>query len=78
MRSMCCVLVLLALATVVAAQGVGTLLAPAFLVGPAATAALFARRIPSMMAVASALALGAAVAGLHANIVMAGQFAESN
>ena len=58
-------LVLLALATVVAAQGVGTLLAPAFLVGPAATAALFARRIPSMMAVASALALGAAVAGLY-------------
>lgn len=58
-------LVLLALATVVAAQGVGTLLAPAFLVGPAATAALFARRVPSMMALASALSLGAAVTGMY-------------
>ena len=50
------VLVLLAGAVLVAAQGLGTLLAVAALVGPAATARLLTRRLGAMMGVSTALA----------------------
>jgi ABC-type Mn2+/Zn2+ transport system permease subunit len=59
------VLVLLAAAVLVAAQGLGTLLAVAALVGPAATARLFARRVPSMMIAASLIGICAGVVGLY-------------
>jgi ABC-type Mn2+/Zn2+ transport system permease subunit len=59
------VLVLLAAAVLVAAQGLGTLLAVAALVGPAATARVFTHRIGSMMAAASALGICAGVVGLY-------------
>jgi ABC-type Mn2+/Zn2+ transport system permease subunit len=58
-------LILLALAILVAVQGLGNLLVVALLVGPAATARLLARRIVPMMAVASGLALLAGVGGLY-------------
>jgi ABC-type Mn2+/Zn2+ transport system permease subunit len=59
------VLILLAGAVLVAAQGLGTLLAVAALVGPAATARLFTHRVGTMMAAASALGVCAGVAGLY-------------
>jgi ABC-type Mn2+/Zn2+ transport system permease subunit len=59
------VLVLLAAAVLVAAQGLGTLLAVAALVGPAATARIITHRIGSMMLVASGLGLGVGVIGLY-------------
>ncbi len=59
------VLTLLGLAVVVAALGVGTLLAPAVLIGPAATARLITRRVPTMMAVASGLGILAGLVGLY-------------
>jgi ABC-type Mn2+/Zn2+ transport system permease subunit len=59
------VLVLLAAAVLVAAQGLGTLLAVAALVGPAATARIITHRIGSMMAVASALGICAGLVGLY-------------
>ena len=59
------VLVLLAAAVLVAAQGLGTLLAVAALVGPAATARVLTHRIGSMMAVASLLGVVAGVVGLY-------------
>jgi ABC-type Mn2+/Zn2+ transport system permease subunit len=59
------VLVLLAAAVLVAAQGLGTLLAVAALVGPAATARLFTHRVGSMMAAASLLGAIAGVTGLY-------------
>jgi ABC-type Mn2+/Zn2+ transport system permease subunit len=59
------VLILLAAAVLVAAQGLGTLLAVAALVGPAATARVFTHRVGSMMAAASALGICAGVIGLY-------------
>jgi ABC-type Mn2+/Zn2+ transport system permease subunit len=59
------VLVLLAAAVLVAAQGLGTLLAVAALVGPAATARVLTHRIGSMMVLASAIGIGAGVVGLY-------------
>jgi ABC-type Mn2+/Zn2+ transport system permease subunit len=59
------VLILLAAAVLVAAQGLGTLLAVAALVGPAATARLFTHRVGSMMVAASLLGAGAGVTGLY-------------
>ncbi len=59
------VLILLAGAVLVAAQGLGTLLAVAALVGPAATARLICHRIGSMMVVASLLGICAGVVGLY-------------
>lgn len=59
------VLVLLAAAVLVAAQGLGTLLAVAALVGPAATARIFAHRVGPMMVAASALGIAAGLAGLY-------------
>jgi ABC-type Mn2+/Zn2+ transport system permease subunit len=58
-------LTLLALAVVVAAQGVGTLLAPAVLIGPAATARHLTRRMAPMMATATALGIGSGAIGLY-------------
>jgi ABC-type Mn2+/Zn2+ transport system permease subunit len=59
------VLVLLAAAVLVAAQGLGTLLAVGALVGPAATARLLTHRVGSMMAAATALGIATGVAGLY-------------
>jgi len=59
------VLVLLAAAVLVAAQGLGTLLAVAALVGPAATARVFTRRVPTMMVTASLLGIAAGVIGMY-------------
>ena len=59
------VLILLAAAVLVAAQGLGTLLAVAALVGPAATARLFTHRVLSMMIAASAFGVCAGVAGIY-------------
>jgi ABC-type Mn2+/Zn2+ transport system permease subunit len=59
------VLILLAAAVLVAAQGLGTLLAVAALVGPAATARVFSNRISSMMIAASVLGISAGVIGLY-------------
>lgn len=58
-------LVLVALATVVAVQGLGNLLVVAVLVGPAATARLLSRRMVPMMALAALLAVLAGVVGLY-------------
>jgi ABC-type Mn2+/Zn2+ transport system permease subunit len=58
-------LALLALAILVAVQGLGNLLVVAVLVGPAATARLVARRMSSMMALAVAFALIAGAGGLY-------------
>jgi ABC-type Mn2+/Zn2+ transport system permease subunit len=58
-------LVLLALAVVVAAQGLGNLLAPAVLVGPAACARLLARRLLPMMAIAFAITVATGTIGLY-------------
>ena len=53
------------MAVVVSAQGVGTLLAPAVLIGPAATARLVTRRLVPMMGAAIAFGIGAGAAGLY-------------
>lgn len=58
-------LVLLALAVLVAVQGLGNLLVVAVLVGPAATARLLARRMGPMMALASAVGVLAGAGGLY-------------
>jgi ABC-type Mn2+/Zn2+ transport system permease subunit len=58
-------LVMLALTLLVAVQGLGSLLVPALLVGPAATARALARRMPAMMAIAVALAVLSGAAGLY-------------
>ncbi len=59
------VLVLLAAAVLVAAQGLGTLLAVAALVGPAATARVFTHRLGSMMLAATALGVCSGLVGLY-------------
>lgn len=58
---------LVALAVIASFQTVGALLVFALLVGPAASAALVVRRVPSMMALATALAWSAVVIGLLAS-----------
>jgi ABC-type Mn2+/Zn2+ transport system permease subunit len=58
-------LVLLALAVLVAVQGLGTVLVVAMLVAPAAAARLHARRLAPTMALAAALAIVAGAAGLY-------------
>lgn len=59
------VLVLLALAILVAVQGLGNLLVVAVLIGPAATARLLARRMATMIALAGAIAVTAGIGGLY-------------
>jgi ABC-type Mn2+/Zn2+ transport system permease subunit len=56
---------LVAAGVLVGVQALGNLLVVAVVVGPAATARLLTRRIVPMMALASGLALAAAVAGLY-------------
>lgn len=58
-------LVLIAVTVAVAMQTVGVALMVAMLVTPAATASLLTRRLPSMMAIAAALAAGSGVVGLY-------------
>jgi ABC-type Mn2+/Zn2+ transport system permease subunit len=57
-------LVLLALAILVAVQGLGNLLVVAVLVGPAATARQLARRMPPMMGWSVAVAVASGLGGL--------------
>jgi ABC-type Mn2+/Zn2+ transport system permease subunit len=59
------VLALLAAAALVAVLGLGTLLAVAMLVGPAAIARTFTRRLPTMMLAATLLGAGAGIAGIY-------------
>ena len=58
-------LLLIAVATIVSVQGLGSLLVVAVLVGPAATARLLARRMVPMMALAALLAVAAGISGLY-------------
>jgi ABC-type Mn2+/Zn2+ transport system permease subunit len=58
-------LVLLALSVLIAVQALGNLLVVALLIAPAAAARLLARRMLTMMATASALAIVSGVAGLY-------------
>jgi ABC-type Mn2+/Zn2+ transport system permease subunit len=58
-------LVLLALSVVVAAQGLGNLLAPAVLVGPAACARLLSRRMVPMMVGAFGITVAVGTVGLY-------------
>jgi ABC-type Mn2+/Zn2+ transport system permease subunit len=62
--------VLVALAILVAVQGLGNLLVVAVLVAPAAAARVVTRRVPSMMAVAVVVAVVAGVAGLYASFYL--------
>ena len=61
------VLVALAVALLVAVQGLGNLLVVALLVGPAATARLLARRMAPMMGLAAAVGVACGIAGLYAS-----------
>ena len=60
-------LLALALAIVVAVQGLGNLLVVALLVGPAATARLVARRLAATMALAAGIGVASGIAGLYAS-----------
>jgi ABC-type Mn2+/Zn2+ transport system permease subunit len=62
--------VLVALAILVAVQGLGNLLVVAVLVAPAAAARHLARRVPTMMAAAVAIAVAAGIAGLYASFYL--------
>jgi ABC-type Mn2+/Zn2+ transport system permease subunit len=58
-------LVLVALAVLVAVQGLGNLLVVAVLIAPAATAQLLTHRMGAMLVAAAAIAIVAAIAGLY-------------
>jgi ABC-type Mn2+/Zn2+ transport system permease subunit len=58
-------LVLVALAVLVAVQGLGNLLVVAVLIAPAATARLLTHRMGAMLVAAAAIAIVAAIAGLY-------------
>jgi ABC-type Mn2+/Zn2+ transport system permease subunit len=62
--------VLVALAILVAVQGLGNLLVVAVLVAPAAAARRVTRRLPSMMAAAVGIAVGCGIAGLYASFYL--------
>jgi manganese/iron transport system permease protein len=64
-------LVLLAVSVVVSLQTVGVVLVAGLLVTPAATASLFTRRLPAMMAAAAALGATAGVVGLYLSYYLA-------
>jgi len=61
------VLVALAIALLVAVQGLGNLLVVALLVGPAATARLLARRMAPMMGLGAGIGAACGIAGLYAS-----------
>ncbi len=63
-------LVLIAITIVVALQVVGIALMLAMFVTPAATASLLTRRLPSMMAIASAIGAFSGVVGLYASFYL--------
>jgi ABC-type Mn2+/Zn2+ transport system permease subunit len=58
-------LVLVAVAILIGVQALGNLLVVAVIVGPAATARLFARRMASIMVLAAAIAIAASATGLY-------------
>jgi ABC-type Mn2+/Zn2+ transport system permease subunit len=58
-------LALVSVAVVIGVRALGNLLVVALLVGPAATARLLTRRMPTMMLVAALGAIGASVAGIY-------------
>jgi ABC-type Mn2+/Zn2+ transport system permease subunit len=58
-------LTLLAAAILIGVQGLGNLLVVAVIIGPAATARLYARRMTSMMTLAAVIAVVDGVAGLY-------------
>lgn len=60
-------LALIALAILVAVQGLGNLLALAILVAPGASAALVTARVPRMLFLAAVLAVGSGFGGLYAS-----------
>lgn len=60
-------LALLAVAVLVAVQGLGNLLAVASLVGPAAVARIWSHRMAPMMLMAAAIAIASGLAGLYAS-----------
>ncbi|MCW1970805.1 MAG: metal ABC transporter permease [Anaerolineae bacterium] len=60
-------LILLTLTIVAGAQSVGVLLVTALLITPAATASLLSRRLPSMIAIATGLAVMSVLVGLYAS-----------
>jgi len=62
--------ILVALAILVAVQGLGNLLVVAVLVAPAAAARQVTRRVPTMMAAAVAIAVAAGIAGLYASFYL--------
>lgn len=62
-----CLFALVAVAVLIAVQGLGNLLAVASLVGPAAAARLLSRRMVPMMATAAAIAVGSGLTGLFAS-----------
>ena len=59
------VLLLLAMAILVAVQGLGNLLVVAVLIGPAATARLLTHRMAAMIAIAAGIAVLAGIGGLY-------------
>jgi ABC-type Mn2+/Zn2+ transport system permease subunit len=63
-------LILIALALLVAVQGLGNLLVVAMLVAPGASAAHLTGRMAPMMATAAALAVAAAFAGIYASFYL--------
>jgi ABC-type Mn2+/Zn2+ transport system permease subunit len=64
-RTEAALLVLLAIAIVIAVQGLGNLLVVAVFVGPAAAARQFSERIAPMLAIAVSIAILAGIAGLY-------------
>jgi len=62
--------ILVAVAILVAVQGLGNLLVVAVLVAPAAAARQVTRRVPTMMAAAVAIAVAAGIAGLYASFYL--------
>jgi ABC-type Mn2+/Zn2+ transport system permease subunit len=58
-------LILLALAVLIGVQGLGNLLVVAVLIAPAATARVFASRLPAMVALAAAIGVAGGIAGLY-------------
>lgn len=58
-------LVMVAVAVVVAVEAIGIILVNAMLLIPVSTAALFLRRLPSIMVAGAAIAFACAAAGLH-------------
>ncbi len=61
---------MVSLATVVSFESVGAIMVIAFLVGPAATAALFAKRLPWMIAIAASIGVLSSIFGYFLAVVL--------